>query len=398
MRTLLIDAESGVAQFSSRANGSMLTEALCQPWNAPGAAKQLFASLLTPDAGISIRSAAFPQVVPWGARFIRNSSKRHYWYVADANARLASYSIRCLRELADELRISFAHARSGNIQIFRDAARFEQAAAESERLQTLGLTLHTLSREEAIRVEPALAPIGSSIQGAIHAPGDEVGDAYLFCQRLAEAYERDGGMLRLGVSASGLLVERGEIRGVKIAGFVIRSPRVVIAAGVRSRELLRHAHFALPVTPVKGYTLTFALPEATPIVPHMPIIDAVMHTAVVPLGDRIRVTAIAELTGHHTHIEPARIEQLCDILRQTCPPLANSVEDQQGSPWAGLRPVSADGLPFIGRTQVKGLYINTGHGHLGWTFAAGSARILSTIICGGQPEFDLSPYRPTRNV
>jgi D-amino-acid dehydrogenase len=242
-----------------------------------------------------------------------------------------------------------------------------------------------------VEIEPALADISDRIVGAIRFPDDRCGDAHRFCQQLAEAFLHSGGTAHFNAEVSGIAHEAGAVAGVRLGEHLLAADSVVIAAGNASCGLARELGVSLPIRPAKGYTLTFDVSQVEGG-PRIPIIDETLHAAVAPLGRYLRIAGTAEFAGQDLRIRPERIDNLRALLSAIFPRLARQLTDV-GKPWTGLRPMSADGTPFIGPTWMKGLHVNAGHGHLGWTLAAGSAALLADLIQGQTPQIDPRPYR-----
>jgi len=258
-----------------------------------------------------------------------------------------------------------------------------------------GLRFDVLDAEGAVALEPALAAIKGRIACAIHYPEDAVGDARLFVERIAAAARQAKGEVRLNTAVQKISAENGGFR-IELASSLLTARRVVIAAGTASPKLAKASGVSLPIKPAKGYSLTYPLP-ASVAAPRIPVVDDAMHAAVVPLGDRIRVAGTAEFAGHNRTLDPQRVENLALLLERLYPDLAPHLDARAAQGWTGLRPMSADGRPFIGETSVPGLWINAGHGHLGWTMAVGSARLLADLMQGRTPEIDPRPYSVGRN-
>jgi D-amino-acid dehydrogenase len=240
-------------------------------------------------------------------------------------------------------------------------------------------------------MEPALAPIAQDLVGAIHYPDDEHGDAFRFCDGLATAAQERGVRFVYGVNVTHLQREGRRVTGVGSATQSWKADAVVVAAGSYSPQLVESLDISVPVQPVKGYSITVPLDAATPA-PRIPILDDELHAVAVPLANRMRVAGTAEFTGFDRAVTPARIENLRYLLARTYPRIAKASSPERTSPWAGLRPMSCDGVPIIGGTALENLFLNTGHGPLGWTMCVGSGRALADLMTGRAPEIDLAPY------
>jgi D-amino-acid dehydrogenase len=258
-------------------------------------------------------------------------------------------------------------------------------------LEPLGLKSQILSAAQALDIEPALAEISDRIVGAIRFPDDRSGDAYRFCQQLAQAFLRCGGTAHFNAEVSGIVQAAGAVAGVRLGEQLLAADSVVIAAGNATFALARELDVSLPIRPAKGYTLTFDMSQVEGG-PRIPIIDETLHAAVAPLGRHLRIAGTAEFAGQDLRIRPERVDNLRALLGAIFPRIARQLTDG-GTPWTGLRPMSADGTPFIGPTWMKGLHVNAGHGHLGWTLAAGSAGLLADLMQGRTPQIDPFPYR-----
>jgi D-amino-acid dehydrogenase len=328
-------------------------------------------------------------------RFLRNSTAQRSHVAAAANFRLASYSLRCLDDLCARLGHRDAAAVQGVVKIFRDPRGLESALTGLRRLQGLGLKVEVLDASAAIRRVPALSAIADDISGALFFPDDSCADARLFCLAVAAGLQRAGGVLRLGAGVSSIDTDGRRVRGVRVGDERIPADHVVIAMGVRSPALARRTGVHLPIVPAKGYTLTLPLPAGQLPPPH-PVADDTLHAAVVPVAGGLRLAGTAEFAGHDMTFQPHRIDQLLHVLEVIYPTIAADVDRSRASAWVGLRPVSADGVPFIGATRIGGLYVNAGHGPLGWTMAAGSARLLADEMSGSTAGIDPAPYRVHR--
>jgi D-amino-acid dehydrogenase len=393
-RTTLVEAREGVALETSHANGAMLVASMPDPWNAPGVHRHLATSLFDPHSPMKLRLAAVPSLTTWGIRFLRNSTAARHAAATRANYALARYSVAQTRELRERLGLRYDASTAGTMKIFREAGAMEGPLALARMLAPLGLEFAVLDADGAVAAEPALADVHGQIAGALRFPGDEAGDAFTFCESLAAQFERGGGVVRRSTRVRGLTADRAGVTGVALERETLSAPLVVVAAGNGTERLVRSVGLRLPIRPAKGYTLTFD--QAPAGSPRLPVVDDALHAAVVPLGSRLRIAGTAEFAGNDLSIRRERIENLVNLLRAMYPGIAARLDLAAGRPWTGLRPMSADGLPFIGATRIRGLYVNAGHGHLGWTLAVGSARLLADALDGRAPEIDPTPYAASR--
>ena len=252
-----------------------------------------------------------------------------------------------------------------------------------------------LTPAEVTDLVPALESVQHLLHNGIHYPEDDFGDARRFCEALLPHFEAAGGRAEFGVRVHRLRIEGGRIVGLETSAGERTADRVVIAAGVQSPMLAAQAGIDLPVKPAKGYSVTVDLPS-TEGLPHLPVIDDTMHACLTPLGQRLRMVGTAEFTGYDTSIDEVRTDNLYRLFEALLPELAARTDRSTAKPWAGLRPMSYDGRPFIGKTGVDGLYVNCGHGPLGWTMAVGSGALLADAMLGEPTALDAAPYVLTR--
>jgi D-amino-acid dehydrogenase len=390
----VLDRQPGPALETSFANGSLLTPSMPEPWNAPGSWRVLLASIGRSDSPLKLHLKALPHLGTWGTGFLRNSSPAHYERNTIKNLNLALHSLQVLGGLRRELGIEYGGTAHGSLRVLRDAAALDRALAWGEKLRAAGgPRFRRLSADDIVTLEPALAPIGSQLAGGIHYPLDEVGNAYKFCVGLADHARRSGVEFRFSTPVSGIEVRQGSVAAVVSGQARFTADRYIVAAGSYSPILLRELGLEVPVRPAKGYSVTFAHPLSVPPF-RLPICDDHFHAVVVPLEGTIRVAGTAEFTGYDLSLPEARIQNLLTLVRQVLP--AGRFERSQAKPWCGLRPMALDGVPIIGPTPIGNLWINTGHGHLGWTLAAGSGQLLSDLMAGGSPRVNPEAYALAR--
>jgi len=394
-QTVLYESRDGIALETSYANGAMLTPSMADPWNAPGVHRHLAASLFDPRSAMKLRLKAVPSLIGWGRQFLRHSTRDRHEAATRACFLLGQHSMRRTRELRRSLSLEYDAATAGTLKVFTSPAAMEGPLALAGRLATLGLVFEALDAAKTVATEPALAGIRDNIAGSIRFPDDETGDARQFCERLVATFVEAGGISRTKTRVDGIATEKGRAVGVYVGGRLEPADEVVIAAGNASVTLARKLGIALPIRPAKGYTVTFDASQLEGA-PAIPIVDDARHTAIVPIGRRLRIVGTAEFAGNDLTIRPERIENLFSVLSELMPGVARQLPRSSALPWAGLRPMSADGLPFIGPSAIPGLYINAGHGHLGWTLASGSAHLLADLLEGRPPAIDPAPYRATR--
>jgi D-amino-acid dehydrogenase len=390
----VFEAAEGPGLATSSRNGSLQHPSQAEPWNSPGVLGQVLRHLGDEQAAVLLRLRALPSLLGWGLRFVQHSKPERFFANTLANMRLALYSVaQMARHRADG--IDYAMRRGGTLALLRDEAARAQALAWAERLGAHGLRWQALSCEELVALEPALAPVAHELIGALHYAEDERGDPLMFCRALAERLRAQGAPMHYATSIARLHVSNGRMQGVvDAAGTVHRADVVILAAAAHSVALARSVGLDLPLRPVKGYSLT--LPQR-PNGPRIAATDPALHMAVVPVGDdRVRVAGTAEFCGFDLSVAPLRVANLRGLLQRLFPAYAATLHDDDVQPWTGLRPMCADGVCLVGATRVRGLFLHTGHGHLGWTQTPGSARLLADIVLGRPSDIDARPYAPAR--
>jgi D-amino-acid dehydrogenase len=390
----VIERAEGPARETSFANGAMLTSGMAEPWNAPGVWRVLIGSLGRSDAALKLHLRALPSLVRWGLAFLRNSTSESVERNALSILRLAVYSRTVMESLRRDTNIEYGRATRGSLSIFRDEDALNDAIEVARRRSFAGLRFRRLSIPGMIELEPALSPIADQLVGAIHYETDETGDAYRFCEALAERARQEGVRFRFGTEVAAL--EAGSGRIVAAVGSDktrFTADHYVVAAGSFSTLLLKRVGVDLPVQPAKGYSVTFDDRRDRPSL-RMPIIDSHLHAVVVPLEGAVRLAGMAEFAGYDRRLDPVRIRSLLKLLPAVLP--RAPLDRATAKAWCGLRPSSADGVAIIGRTPIANLWINSGQGHLGWTTAAGSAQLLASLLSGDPAAIDPKPYELSR--
>lgn len=388
----VVDRAPRAGMETSFANGGLLTPGMCEPWNAPDAWRVLLASLVRSDAPLQLRMHALPSLLRWGTIFLKNSSRVAYVRHHRSNLRLSMFSLTCMQRLRDQAQIDYGSGVRGSLGIFREREELDRAGAELRQLSGIGLLYRRVSCDEALELEPALAPLAGRLSGAIAYESDESGDAHLYCLALARRTQAAGAEFRFGAEAE-IEMHSGQVAAVIVNGERICADHYVVAAGSYSTLLMQQAGVRLPVRPAKGYSITFENKEMPPLL-NRPIIDHHLHVVIVPFTDATRIAGTAEFAGYDTSLNPERIGSLLTTLRDLLPQRAWDAE--YATPWCGLRPLSPDGVAIIGPTSVPNLWVNSGHGPLGWTCAAGSAQLLAQLMSGRPPSIDVSPYLLSR--
>jgi Glycine/D-amino acid oxidases (deaminating) len=394
----LVERDYAPGLGASRANGGMLTPSMSDPWNAPGVWRELLRSVGRSDSPMLLRLRAVPGIAGWGLRFLAHSSERRYLDNTRRNLRLAAYSVAGMAALRKDESLEYDVGTLGTLKLYRDAQAFEAGLRKTHALGDGLVEVRALDAAGVVALEPGLADIRDRIAGGLHFPRDESGDARRFTEQLCGAAVRRGAELLLGVEVLGLERVGDRVCGVRLRTGTLPADVVVVTAGVDAGRLLRGTARGLPIAPVKGYSLTCTPPDGRVAMPtlRLPVVDDALHAAVTPIGTSVRIAGTAEFAGHDARIAPERLANLKRLLGAILPNHVDGLLAGRVEPWAGLRPVCADGVPCIGAAGPRGLYVNAGHGHLGWTMAAGSARLLADLVDGREPDLDPRDYSPRR--
>ena len=334
------------------------------------------------DAPAVLRPGAIPGMLGWGMAFLRNSTAACHRRHTLVNLRLALLSAKALKEVRRETGIEHDQREVGILKILRDQATLDANVAQAGLLAEQGpVPFQVLDRAAVLELEPALAEGGGAIHGGILFPEDESGDCHLFTSRLAEAFERAGGTLRLGSTVERIEAEGDRITGVVADGARLEADAYVLAAGWSSPALARGLGLRLPVNPVKGYSIT-AQRGGWNEAPQIAVVDETLKIGIVPLGERLRLAGSAEFTGADLTLNRRRSDYIWRTALAVYPALGRHVDPGAVERWTGLRPMTPDGPPILGPTPYRNLLLNTGHGHLGWTFACGSAQVIAALVAG----------------
>ena len=384
----VIEREPGAGQITSFANGGLIVPSMADPWAAPGMIWKLLTWIGREESPFLLQPRHIPGLLSWGARFLANC-RASVWQRNTASVlRLAEYSRDTLQALTDETGLAYDLAERGTLRLFRDSLSMEKARRNAELLGQFGVNYRVLDAEGCVAIEPSLAPKIAVFSGGIHYPHDKSGDAYKFTRDLAELCAQRGVEFHYGTTVESIEVDSGRISAVATDAGRFVADHYVLALGTGMRRFRRDLGLRLPIYPVKGYSVTFST-TGWNSAPKVPMIDDGRKIGIVPIGDRLRVAGTAEFTGYDLSLNARRGANLIESLSELYPGLSDR---SVGQHWAGLRPTTPDGIPILGRTKLKNLSVNLGHGHLGWTLAAGCGKALADQISGNRPAIDLTDY------
>jgi D-amino-acid dehydrogenase len=386
----VIDRQPGPALETSFANAGQISPGYASPWAAPGIPLKAAKWLFQKHAPLAIRPDGSLFQLHWMWQMYRNCTADRYAVNKERMVRLAEYSRDCIRALRAETGITYEGRTLGTIQLFRTQQQLESAGKDIEVLRDAGVDYELLQGRELGKAEPALGN-HATLVGGLRLPNDETGDCQMFTTRLT-AMARDLGVrFEFDTDIQALDVASGQITGVRTAKGTLTADRYVLALGSYSRLLLKE-QFTLPVYPLKGYSITVPITDASRA-PVSTILDESYKIAVTRFENRIRVGGMAEIAGYSKYLNPARRETLEMVVNDLFP---GAGDTREATFWTGLRPMTPDSTPVVGATPLRNLFVNTGHGTLGWTMACGSAAVIADLVSGKQPAIradDLAVFR-----
>lgn len=379
---VVVDRQPAPAQETSFANAGQVSPGYASPWAAPGVPFKAIKWLLQKHAPLAIKLTGDVDQYLWMAQMMMNCTSSRYAVNKARMVRLSEYSRDCLDELRAETGIAYEGRQLGTTQLFRTQAQLENAAKDIAVLQQSGVPFELLDREGIIRVEPALAQVADKLAGALRLPNDQTGDCQIFTTKLAQMAVELGVEFRFGQNIQQLEFAGDQINGVMIDDKLETADHYVLALGSYSPKMLKPLGIKAPVYPLKGYSLT--VPIVNPaMAPNSTILDETYKVAITRLEDRIRVGGMAEIAGFDLSLNPKRLATLKMITNDLYP---QGGDLQRAEFWTGLRPATPDGTPIVGATPYRNLFLNTGHGTLGWTMACGAGRLLADLLTRKRPQ------------
>jgi len=392
----VIDREAGPALETSFANAGQISPGYAAPWAAPGVPLKAVKWMFEKHAPLAIRLDGTRFQLQWMWQMLRNCTAERYAVNKSRMVRLAEYSRDCLQALRADTGIQYEGRTGGTLQLFRTQQQLDGAAKDIAVLREANVPFELLSPAELKNAEPALAAVSHKLTGGLRLPGDETGDCQLCTTRLAALAESLGVKFRYNTPIDGLAIAGGKIAGVQCGSETVRADAYVVALGSYSTNFVANL-MKIPVYPLKGYSITAPIVDEA-AAPVSTVLDETYKIAITRFDQRIRVGGMAEIVGFDKTLRAARRETLEMCVNDLFP---GGGDTSKATFWTGLRPMTPDGTPIVGRTPVSNLFLNTGHGTLGWTMSCGSGQLLADLISGKKPAIqadDLSVHRYLKEV
>jgi D-amino-acid dehydrogenase len=366
---------------TSFANAGEVSPGYSAPWAGPGIPMKAIKWLMMRHSPLAIHPSFDPQMWRWVTQMLMNCTTKRYEINKGRMLRMAEYSRDVLQQLRSDTGISYDERTQGTLQLFRNQQQLDASETDIAILKSYDVPYESLDKAACLKVEPALAQVQHKFVGALRLPGDETGDCFKFTQNLAKLAEGLGVKFKYGVSIERLMTEGDKMTGVMTSEGLVTADSYVLALGSYSPILLRDLGIKIPVYPIKGYSITVPITDAASA-PESTIMDETYKVAITRLGDRIRVGGTAEIAGYNLELRPARRATLEHSVTDLFP---NGGDVSRAEFWTGLRPMTPDGTPIVGPTPFRNLFLNTGHGTLGWTMACGSGQFIADVVSGKRP-------------
>ena len=387
----VVERQKSAAEETSFANGGQISVSHVEPWANPGAPLKILRWLGQPDAPLLFRPRLDWHQWRWGLQFLIEClpwrTRRNMLQILA----ISKYSGAALRELRGATGIAYDELQRGILQIYTDREGFDDAARAAELVGRYGIAREVKTAQECVALEPALSPRRDWIVGGTYTATDETGDARKFTQALAALAAERGVAFRFGVTVESLAVAGGTVCGVRMVNAsnrkeVLAADAYVVCLSSHTPKLLDPIGVRVPVYPAKGYSATLPIvdPAAAPTIS---ITDDAKKIVFTRLGERLRVAGTAELSGYDLELNPVRCSALTKRATEW---FGTAIDPVRAEYWTGLRPATPSNVPLIGRTRYPNLYLNVGHGTLGWTMAAGSGMAIAEIVSGRRPDIDFA--------
>lgn len=382
----VVDRQPEPALETSFANAGEVSPGYSSPWAGPGVPVKAVKWLLMKHGPLVIRPKLDPVMWVWLLKMLRNCTSERYAINKSRMIPIAEYSRDCLRDLRRDIGIQYDERSQGTLQLFRYQPQLDGTGEDIAVLKQYGVPFEVLGREGCIAAEPALAGVKEKFAGGLRLPQDETGDCHMFTQALAKHAEALGVRFLFNTGIDRIVTDGARVSGIATSAGMLQADAYVLALGSWSSRLVAPLDISLPVYPVKGYSITVPIKDASGA-PESTVMDESYKVAITRLGNRIRVGGTAEISGFSSQLYDARRATLDHSLTDLFP---RGGDLSKATFWSGLRPMTPDGPPVIGPTQYANLHLNTGHGTLGWTMSCGSGRVLADMLSGKKPDIDVS--------
>jgi D-amino-acid dehydrogenase len=383
----VIDRQPAVGLETSYANAGQISPGYSAPWAAPGVPMKALKWIFQRHSPLALKPDWSLWQLEWTLKLLQNCNAKSYDLNKERMVRLAEYSRDCLSELRADAGIAYEARTQGTLQVFRTQKQLDAEAKDIAVLSRMGVPFEHLDPAGCVAVEPGLASVKGNLLGGLRLVHDETGDCQIFTTNLAKEAQKLGVKFRQDVTINRLLIDHGKLTGVEISTQsdieILEADQYVVALGSYSRQLMQGLGLDIPVYPVKGYSLTVPIinSDAAPV---STVMDETYKVAITRFDNRIRVGGMAELAGFDLSLNPRRRETLEMVLNGLFP---NAGDTSKALFWTGLRPMTPDGTPIIGKASAvySNVWLNTGHGTLGWTMACGSGQVLADLLANHQP-------------
>jgi D-amino-acid dehydrogenase len=382
----VVDRQAAPALETSFGNAGEISPGYSAPWAGPGVPIKAIKWMLMQHSPLVIWPMFDPAMWRWGAMMLANCTQAAYALNKSRMVPIAEYSRDCMKALRKETGIRYDDRAQGTLQLFRTQKQLDSIGGDVDVLKQYGVPFRVLDKAGFCEVEPALKLTQEKFVGALLLPNDETGDCFKFTQTLADMAQQIGVKFHFNTRIEGIDQAGGQISGVRTSAGVLKADRYIVALGSHSPQMIRPLGIRIPVYPVKGYSITVPITDASGA-PESTVMDETHKVAVTRLGDRIRVGGTAELAGYSLNLREARRGTLEHVVSDLFP---KGGDVSKASFWCGLRPMTPDGTPIVGATPISNLLLATGHGTLGWTMAAGTGRVMADIVSGKETDIDVS--------
>ena len=383
----IVEEKDGLGLEATAGNAGIIAPGHSFAWASPRAPRMLWESLRGAETAIRVRLTADPQLYAWGLRFLRECTSARARRNTLIKLRLCQYSQAVLNDVVRAEGIEYHAISQGALYLHRDPKEFEAGVKKMALLAEHGQKQEILDANAVARLEPAFEPVKSKIAGAIRDVGDSSGDSRVFVEELARVCrDKHGAAIRLGTRVTALRADHDRIDGVVTSGGTLTADNYVLALGVGAPIVARTVGVSLPIYPAKGYSSTFPL-KSGGLAPVISGVDEQWLVGWSRLGDRLRLTSTAEFAGYDWGWTPRDFNNILRLARDLFP---DAADYDRGQYRACLRPMTPDGPPILGLGRYRNLFFNCGHGHMGWTMACGTARIVTDLMTGRMPDLDIA--------